>query len=400
MRTLVKIFQQTVWQILGKVVTSFATFATLWLVARNYHEAGTGIFTLTLTYLGIFYVFADFGFNAYVLQKFQILNAKLQIREWQKLLGTRILWSAVLLVLAIGLLPVWPFTTPSLALATAAGSLAIIGSAIFISCNLVFQSRLRYDLSVLASSIGTISGLAILLWLTYIRSVLPVLLLAQPLSWLVTSLGSLLLVRRFLATARPIFDLTYMKKLFQKSWPIAGTLFLNVIYFRADSFIISSVRSNFEVGVYNVAYAIFQAVLVLPTFIMNAYYPMLLRSDKVLKTISLCLTGLGIVAALTTHQLAHFVVKAITGRGFAGSAESLQILSWGFPAYFVSSLLMWLLVVRKRYRPMFALYGLGLVINVILNLIFIPKYSYLAASWITVLSEYLILTLQVVILVR
>lgn len=77
MKSLVKIFQQTFWQILGKIVTSFSTFIILGLVARNYGKEGTGIFTLVLTYLSIFYILADFGFNAHVLRECKVQSAKL-----------------------------------------------------------------------------------------------------------------------------------------------------------------------------------------------------------------------------------------------------------------------------------------------------------------------------------
>lgn len=69
-----KIFKQTSWQILGKVVTSVSTFVILGMVARNYGKEGTGVFTLALTYLAVFYVLSDFGFNAHVLKKFTIYN--------------------------------------------------------------------------------------------------------------------------------------------------------------------------------------------------------------------------------------------------------------------------------------------------------------------------------------
>src|SRR3989344_3068752 len=108
MSSLLKISQQTLWQILGKVVTSLSTFVILALIARNYSEEGTGIFTLVLTYLAMFYLLSDFGFNAHALKKYQISNIKYQKEEFRKLLGTRILWSISLVILAIATLLFWP----------------------------------------------------------------------------------------------------------------------------------------------------------------------------------------------------------------------------------------------------------------------------------------------------
>lgn len=397
MQSLLKISQQTTWQILGKAVTSLSTFIILGLVARNYGEEGTGVFTLALTYLAIFYLLSDFGFNAHVLRKLKTQSSKLK-NEWQRLLGARIVWAAILVVLAIGTLPFWPFTTSDFAQAVLFGSLAIVASAVFVTCNLMFQSKLRYDLSVIASSSGTVFGLLVFIYLAGLKYPVPALLLAHLLGWITIALVAVVLVRKFWQVFSPIYDKRYTINLFQTSWPIAATLALNVIYFRADAFMIAYFRSSAEVGIYNVAYSVFQTALVLPTFIMNAYYPMMLKSFK---GISLVAWGLLVVASfgtILTITLAPPIIRILTGGGFVGATSSLQILSLGFPAYFLSALLMWIMVTQGRYKLMLVIYAFGMVINLTLNFIYIPQYSFIAASYITVISEYLILAMQAVLL--
>lgn len=397
MRTL-KIFQQTFWQILGKVVTTLSTFIILGLVARNYGEQGTGVFTLALTYLAIFYLFGDFGFNAHVLRKFKVQNAKLKA-EWRKLLGTRMIWSGFLVILAVGLLPFWPFSTPEFTKAVIFGSLAIIGSGVFVTCNLIFQSKLRYDLSVFASSLGIVISLAVFVVLAVSKYSIPFMLLAHLAGWVVITILALVLARKFLPSISPIFDMQYAGRLFKDSWPIAATLALNVVYFRVDSFMIAYFKSVSDVGIYNVAYSVFQSALVLPTFIMNAYYPMLLKSFHGANRMLLGLLGLSLLGTFTALIFASTIIQILTGGGFVGSTQSLQILSLGFPAYFLSALFMWILIARGKYKSMFLLYTSGLIFNLILNFIYIPQYSFIAASWITVISEYFILGMQVVVLV-
>ncbi|MBI2020426.1 oligosaccharide flippase family protein [Candidatus Daviesbacteria bacterium] len=399
MPNLLKISQQTLWQVLGKVVTSLSTFIILGLVARNYGEEGTGIFTLALTYLAIFYLLGDFGFNAHVLRRVKSLELRVKA-EWQKLLGTRIIWSVVLIFVAVGLLPFWPFATAPFSQAVLFGSLAIMASAIFVTCNLIFQSKLRYDLSVLASSFGTIFGLGIFAYLIFLQLPIPLLLLAHLLSWLMIALVALFLIYKLAKTALPIYDIPYTKHLFKASWPIATTLALNVVYFRADAFILAYFKSGSEVGIYNLAFSVFQTALVLPTFIMNAYYPLMLKSLRGIKLVGLGLLGLSSAGTILTFIFSPTIIQILTGGGFSGSTISLQILSLGFPAYFLSALIMWILVTRGQYQQMLLVYGLGLVINLSLNFIYIPKYSFYAASWITVISEYLILFLQAFILIR
>ncbi|MBI4035658.1 flippase [Candidatus Daviesbacteria bacterium] len=394
-----KIFQQTSWQILGKVVTSFSTFIILGMVARNYGKEGTGLFTLALTYLAIFYMLSDFGFNAHVIKVFKEQNSDIK-SEWRHVLGTRLLWSAALVILAVGLLPFWPFTNPNFAQAVLFGSLAIVGSAVFVTCNLIFQTKLRYDLSVLASSIGVLASLIISAAIVSLGWPVTTLLIAHFAGWLIIAIAALFFIKRFIGNINPLFDKKYAMSLLKKTWPIAATLSLNVLYFRADAFLIAYFKSVADVGIYNVAYSVFQSALVLPTFIMNAYYPLMLRSLSGIKLMILGLLGISIAGSMLTIFFSPLIINLLTGGGFEGSITTLQILSLGFPAYFLSSLMMWLFISKDKYKVMLLLYTSGTIFNLVLNFVYIPKYSFLAAAWTTVISEYLILLLQAAILTR
>ncbi|MDD5147380.1 MAG: flippase [Candidatus Daviesbacteria bacterium] len=391
------ILKQTFWQLLGKVTTSLSTFIILGLVARSYGKEGTGTFTLALTYLAIFYLISDFGFNAHVLSSAHGIEHRVQ-KEWNKLLGTRIIWSGILVILAVGLLPFWPFSTPQFTQAVSFGSFAIIAFAIFTTCNLIFQNKLRYDLSVLASISGTLFSLVIFIVLIFNKFSIPFLLIVHLAGWIVISLSALLIMRKFLHHLTPIFNFKYALLLFKKSWPIGATLTLNVLYFRADSFMIAYFKSVADVGIYNIAYSIFQTALVLPTFIMNSYYPIMLKSLGGAKLVALSFLGFSLAGTILTIVLSPFVIWVLTGGGFSESIKSLQILSFGFPAYFLSSLCMWILIAKGNYKKMFFICTSGLILNLILNFIYIPQYSYIASSWITVISEYAILAMQIMVL--
>jgi len=397
MQKLKIISQQTFWQILGKLVTATSTFIILGLVARSYGEEGTGVFTLALTYLAMFYLLADFGFNAHVLKK--VTSNKIQVTsEWRKLLGTRIVWSLALAGIAVLTLPFWPFATNDFSKAVLLGGLGIVGSAVFVTCNLIFQSRLRYDLSSLASSLGVVMGLMLYFWLSSLKLPVSYLLIVSSATWIIIAFSALLLTKKFLTSFFPILDIRYTKNLFKGSWPIAGTLALNVLYFRADTFMIAYFSGVLDSGIYNIAYSVFQSVLVLPAFIMNAYYPLMLKSLSLVRLVGIGLMVLGALATILAQVWSQYLINILTGGGFAGSAASLQILSLSFPAFFLSALFMWLLVAKGKYKTMLLIYTLGLIFNLALNFFYIPQHSFLAAAWITVISEYFILGMQAMVL--
>lgn len=409
MEKVLKVFQQTSWQFFGKVITSISTIIILGIVTRAYGTVGTGILTLTLAYLGFFNLAADFGLNAHILPELFKKDFSL---TWQKLLGLRIVWSALLSALAILIVFVWPVTThieqtSLFRQSVILGAVMIIASGIFVTATAFFQSRLRYDLNVFAIILGALATLGLTVFLVQLNTLPSNLILGYVLSGFVSCIFALAFVRRFVQNILPIIDFAFIKKIFLQSWALSLTLILNTVYFRLDVFILTSIKSFSEVGVYNVAYQIFQNVLVVPSFIMNSFYPIMLKDySSNLQKFSANLTkavfgmfALALASTFITLVFAPPLINIITGSSdFAGSTASLQILSLSFPAFFITAVLMWAMIVLRKYKTMLTIYFIGLIFSVVLNIVFIPRYSYFGASWVTVVSEYLILILQIVIL--
>lgn len=391
---LVNLSKQTLYQVLGKIVTAGSSLLILGIIARGYGQSGVGSFGLSLTYLSLFYLVVDFGINAHFLKTFQGLEKSQQALEFRKLLGSRLVWSAVVAVGAVLVLPILPFNDTFFYSSILFGFLAIICSGVVASANLIFQSYSRYDLSVTAISLGTIFSLILIYFFTKLGLAVPFLVLGYFLGWLVMAVLAVFFVRFLVGSVSPIFDLGFTRNLVFGSWPIALTLALNVVYFRLDVFMLSSFRPISELGIYNVAYQVFQSSIVLATFIMNAYYPKMQASLRENIKILAILLGLSLVGLSAIYVLAPYIVLSLTGGGFPGSGSALRVLSLGLPAFFVSSLLMWLLIAKKYYKRMLVVYLLGLVFNFIANYMYIPQYGYIAASWTTVISEYIIVGLS------
>lgn len=405
MQSLLKISQQTSWQVFGKFISSLSTLFILSLITRSYGEFGTGIYTLALAYLSFFFLAADFGINAYALPSL-IEDAR---SNWRKILGLRLGFSLILFSMALALSFFWPGVSQTVREAVFFGSASIIAYSICITANAYFQSKLRYDLSVFAQSVGAVSYFLVAFILIQKNFSIQVVVLANFAGWILSALIGLAIVRKFLKSISPVLDLSYIKTTLKNVWPLSATLLLNVVYFRLDVFILSAIKGFSEVGIYSLAYSVFQAILVLPTFIMNSLYPAMIDtyvSNKakfrlMLLRAGLAILGLSIVTTALIFILSGYVIDIIGGMdAFEGSRRALRILSLGFPAYFISAILMWALVVMGRYKTILIIYGAGLVFNFLTNIYFIPMFGYLAPAYITGISEYLILALQTIILYK
>lgn len=403
MEIIKKIIHQLSWQMGAKFITAFSTIILLSIITRSFGEDGTGTYTLALTYLAFFYLAADLGLNGFYLS-----NYKDDPDLPNKLFNFRLWWSVILLVVSALILPSLPFSTTPFIFTVLLGGLSIVLNGIFNSTNLVFQHHLAYSKSSIAAALGSLASLLVAFALLQIQADVYFFALAPLFGWLVTTFICWILVKKFYRFRLMKPDLLFPVETLRVAWPVAATLVINTLYFRIDTFILSYTQSIATVGAYNLAYQIFQNILVIPAFIMNGYYPLMLRSMNEgssffklhLKNAVLMMAGLGILGFIGIYLFSPWLIFLLTGGGFQGSVITLNILAISLPAFFLSALLMWIMMAKKLYKPLLGVYVLAFFVNFLANWYLIPLYSFIAASWVTVGSEYLILIMQVLMLLK
>lgn len=391
-----QISANVLFQLSGKIVGAGTTlFITLYL-ARLLGSYGYGDIVKVITYVSAFFIIADFGFNAVYL-----VDSK-KLYTLPSLFILRILWSFVLLFAAYALLRFLPIGvydgyTKAVRLGILLYAPSIIFQSIITTANAVFQKYLRYDYSFYAVSFGSIIGLISL----YVLSRVPYppsligagVYLGASIS---TALVSFFYMRR-LEGVLARYRFSYMKKLFVTSLPIGITLAANLIYAHADSFVLTLTRSTVEVGTYGFAYRFFETLLVIPTFIMNASYPILLTS-KIKSAASLTKRYRKLFTSMIIISVAIAVgvwfmapLLSIVRPEFIESSSFIRILVLSLPLFFLSSLVMWMLFVfHKRWELAF-IYVTAMVINISLNILLVPLYGAYASAWITICSETIVL---------
>ena len=446
MRLKFKVAANTLVQILGKLISSGSTFLITILIARRFGVKGFGEFVKITTYVSLFYLIVDFGLNAVSLKEYQKLKIKYQNDADEKvgharskhrhkskiknenqeakiifsnLLGLRIVFALVLIFIALGILVFLPFNPLTLEGFTPVSKLGIIillptilTQAIFVSANAVFQKRLRYDLSVLASSLGSLVTLGFVYLLIKTNAFLLLMVGSYLIGGLVMagiafyfsrSFFSPLRKRAFahswsVSTASGQFSI--WKRLLLKSFPLSLTLVFNLIYFKADTLILTVFRSTKEVGVYGLARSFFEFPLAIPTFFMNTIYPALItraqehentRTKRLVKKSAGFLILSSLLLSVICYLLSSHLI--LIKSDFAPSVTVFRILVLGLPIFFISSLFMWTLIAFGKQKLLALIYGNVMIINVLLNLFFIPRYGPCAAAIILIISELIVLIL-------
>lgn len=381
-----KIISNTVAQLTAKFVGAGLTLVTTTLIIRLVGPALFGDLTKSLVMIAIGYTAIDFGLNAHAIRLLsQAKNPRLVMSE---IIGARLLLS-LLAVLAINLL-VYALPggyTPALKAVFWLGSLAIIFQGLFTSMNAWFQYQENYWASAWATIIGSLVGTGLTLYYVWASPTLLNFLVANTLGYIATAAPAILF-------GREVFGLTLspsrLRAVLRGSLILGGILLASVAASKLDAVILGVYRSSSEVGEYGFAYRIFDVILVLPVFIMNAVYPRLVKgaaaaSASLIRRSLLILGILGLAIAAVSYCLSPLILF-IRPTLFL-SVTSLRLLVLSLPLFFLTAPLMWHLISRRREHSVLVIYVLAALGNGVLNLAFSPTYGAPAAAIITGVTE-------------
>ena len=390
MKTIVA--KNTVYQILTKGITAFVGFLITIILARSFGAAGYGDFTKITAFIALFYLFIDLGLNAVYLQK---ENAKEE--DFNKLFYFRILIAFIVFLLANIIAVFLPFNqaldlgfSPFVRLGIFIFSFSLFTQAILTSATAIFQKKINYFPYLISVASGSMVNLLVVLGFSYLGFSILYIVFAFVLSSVVTSAVSLFYVRKKVLPVS--FDLDFSKRIFIKSFPIGLLLIFNLIYFRADMFLLSLLKPASDVGIYGVSYKFFDFLIALPLFLSNALYPfLLLHKNNPKKFFS-----------ITNHYFFVFLIASIViifpfwslslllpliKSDFIPAIIPFRILLLSLPFFFLTSFLQWILISLEKQKFLAYVYVFLTIFNIVLNIIFIPQWSYLASAVITGVSE-------------
>jgi O-antigen/teichoic acid export membrane protein len=404
-----KIASNTIYQLIGKAISMSITMLVIWIVSKNYGREGYGVFSLMQTWPALFFVIIDFGLNA--------IASKELTTDWSranKIIGNifiiRLAFSLVLMVgLAVALLffPYsWEVKTGIIICLP-----LIITQSLYTTANIVFQVKLRYDLSTVSYLAGYIAILILVLICTLSHLNVVWISFVYVVGGVITFVLNWNFLKKLGVNPEFKIDKKITRYLVSSSLPLGIMFVFSQISFKADSILISVLKlpvsyalTNTEsVGVYALPYKIFEVALVFPTFFMNSTYPVMVSrmglGKESLKSIFLkslkVLSGMALAFSLMGIILSPLAINLLGGAEFQDSILVLRILLAGLVFYYLTQPLAWLVVTLGEQNKLPYVYLVSALFNVTTNYIFIQRYSFYASAVITHLSEALILVMLI-----
>jgi O-antigen/teichoic acid export membrane protein len=172
--------------------------------------------------------------------------------------------------------------------------------------------------------------------------------------------------------------------------------FFSIMYTNVDTTMLSLMVGDAEVGWYNAAYRLIFAMMVIPMGIMRAVYPALSLyyeqkspafAELFDKTIKL-LFWVGTAVATVLFCLADKIILLIFREQFINAAGALKILVWSTAIYFIGTVMTHTTRAVGKQGFTAKVVATSAILNLVLNFIFIPRFSYIGAAFATLISEF------------
>ncbi len=389
-----RIFYNTLAQTLGKSLAALLGIVTVALLTQYLKEQGFGQYSTVVAFMGLFAITADLGLYLFVVREISKEGNDHQ-KILSNALGLRLAAAVFSLILGAIIALSFPYD------ADVKRAMVIgIGAFLFVSLNQVlvgvFQKHLVQHLVVISETIGR----AINLFLIYlfIRQALPLPFFV--LALLLGNAATFFLTLRFAQTYEKFgiaFEWKVWREILAVSWPLVFAVFLNLLYFKTDTVILSWFHSQETVGIYSLPYKILEGLLAFPAMFVGLVMPLLSRAaftaswDKfraILQHAFDALLLIGLLVIVTFGFFSQQIIDIFRGQEpYLDSPALLMILVLAAGVIFMGTLFGYAVVAVNEQKTMIKGYLLGAVIGLSLYFALIPKFSYWGAAWGTVITE-------------
>ncbi len=386
------------------VVAALGWLGTL-VIVRNLSVSEFGRLSFVFSLILLIAVFADLGIGRLSIKG--LLDGE---RDPAQFAGTLIVLRAVMGALTYGAAVVFVMVAgypPEVVRATLIAGVALLIATPSDAIESVFQAHLRLGSVATANVAGQLSQLALTAAVAVAGGSVVRFAIPAVVGEVVIFLWKLARVRR-IQPLRPNIDWATWKGLLVEAVPLAAGSVMATFYYRVDSVMLSKLDTFSSVGIYNIAYKFVDLVQYLPVALMVPVLALLVRSwpddmNRFAETFRRAFTILVLAGVLVAVEFAIFAQPLITllyGPEYAVGADAarLVVAASCIGAFGKLAFTVLLAMGRNRLYPMVTL--TGLVVNVGLNLVLIPRASYFGAAVATLVTEILVVGVLMVLVAR
>ena len=399
--------------LISQILLLLMGFFTLVFMARYLGVSSFGILSLALSISGIFAIIVDMGLGTLMIRE---ISRNKSIAD--KYIPNVILMKVILSVFTFGLvaLLVYIIKYPVIVdVVIYILTISVIINAFTVIFTSIFQANQKMEyisISTIINSasllLGTLIGIFYHLNIIYFAfiyikvkfqiqsSLLPLIIsLSEELSNILVFTFIILAYKSKYKFSQIKIDWSFWKPTIKEAWPFGITSLSGLLYTYIDSIMLSILKGTVAVGLYSAAYRLMLMVIIIPITMNTVIFPVMSKhfrsSNFTIKRINeryfKYMIIIGIPLGFGTTLLANKIILLIYGIVYTQSIIALQILIWTMVFTFIGASFVQVLQSINEQLIITKISGICVVINIILNLILIPKFSYIGASIATVITE-------------
>lgn len=381
-------------QIVGQILGALLAVITLKLITSSLGLKDYGFYATALAFVSTFSLLTDLGLSAITAREIaRRPTAAADIIGHN--MGLRIALCLVVIPIAIGLsFLVYPHSTGSLRVSIAILSIYLVFDAVRAVSMSYFTAQVRNDIAAL---IGLFQQLLLFI-LSVIVSICSGGIYYFIAIFVISNAASALLgisVTSKYVDIRPKVNFAKWSANIKLSISLGIILIANILYLKIDMLLLSILKGSNEVGIYGIAYSLILTFLTLPGILMSSLIPSMATSKSIpeLKNIvekALCYMAIfaGMLVA-GGFAVRGSLVIVISSQEFRQAATPFAILCFATAFSYLNNVFGFASVaINKHHKLIYVSVG-TLILNVLLNLYLIPRYSTEGAAWATVVCEFI-----------
>ena len=390
------IAKNTIWLFLSEGVGRGLKMILVIYAARVLGAGGWGTFSYVLSLASLVMVFSDIGLSGLITR--EIVQKKEGYRTFISsalFIKTSLLMVSTLIVVFIG---------PSLSQIPEARTLfPIVALVLFfdavrdfaLAINTAFEKMER---DMIAKSIMNITIVGLGIGLLQFNTVPQSVAIAYAIG---SALGCAIALSTIWRDAKNLFtrfDSTLFALVMRTTWPFALITLISTILSNTDIYLLGLWRSPEEIGLYSSMQRIQQFLLFIPGMIATAVFPLVSRlatkddehAGHILEKTTAFLLLIGIPLTAGGIMLAPQIVTLLFGAGYIGAVPILRVLFGVLLVSFPLVLFLNSIFAYDGQKSIANAYFFGFIANIILNILFIPRFGAIGSAIATLIATIII----------
>jgi O-antigen/teichoic acid export membrane protein len=390
------LIRQTLSLIIAQVLGRFLGLILLIMLAGTLGAEVVGAYGMMTTLLMLSVIVSTFGIDLWLSR--HVANESLSGRGFWQLVGVRVALSAV--ILSVFAILFWKGIV-AVSLHPYSSALGFMLIALFfehigMTSQSVLEGRKKLSRIALLIVVRWTVFAVLGLWVLFMKPDFTLFCLTYLGAAIVRALGSLMVVRDQFdsgADGVPVGDVL------TQSLPMALLNTMVGVYFHIDMLMIPELARLEGAGYYKMAYMLVEALLFLSGAVASTLFPVFSKSEIEYRVkweqfvrgayvLMLIAFPISFCTPFVSSWIFEHIFRFTHHAGeFLPSARALNILVWALPAMFLNSSLVRLFLGLHRQKQALAGVSLTALVNVVLNLLLLPRIGFCGAAFSTVVSE-------------